>query len=98
MKDYNCPDCERADSCEGCPRTLFRDKNTKIEFIPPDFPDSITWPKQNTYYIPACCRGCSNHPSNGGTGICNCTAPLFDPNNPYKITCSTSDSNIYFID
>lgn len=23
--------------------------------------------------IPSACRGCSNHPSNGGTGICFCT-------------------------
>ena len=23
--------------------------------------------------IPPACRGCSNHPSNGGTGICFCT-------------------------
>lgn len=23
--------------------------------------------------IPASCRGCSNHPSNGGSGICHCT-------------------------
>ena len=26
-------------------------------------------------YIPDCCKGCSNHPSNGGSGICNCTLP-----------------------
>ena len=23
--------------------------------------------------IPEACRNCSNHPSNGGSGICNCT-------------------------
>lgn len=23
--------------------------------------------------IPSACKGCSNHPSNGGSGICNCT-------------------------
>lgn len=31
--------------------------------------------------IPEACRSCSNHPSNGGSGICNCT--LGTP----KITC-----------
>lgn len=36
--------------------------------------------------IPPSCRACSNHPSNGGSGICNCTAPLFDKGWPYKIT------------
>ena len=25
------------------------------------------------YYVPPACRGCSNHPSNGGSGICHCT-------------------------
>lgn len=28
-------------------------------------------------HIPIPCRGCSNHPSNGGSGICNCTLPYF---------------------
>lgn len=23
--------------------------------------------------IPSACKSCSNHPSNGGSGICNCT-------------------------
>ena len=23
-------------------------------------------------YIPDPCKGCSNHPSNGGSGICHC--------------------------
>ena len=27
------------------------------------------------YYIPECCRNCQNHPSNGGSGVCNCTLP-----------------------
>ena len=26
-----------------------------------------------TNYIPEACRSCTNHPSNGGTGNCNCT-------------------------
>ena len=25
--------------------------------------------------IDECCKSCSNHPSNGGTGFCNCTLP-----------------------
>ena len=24
------------------------------------------------YYIPNACKNCSNHPSNGGSGICQC--------------------------
>ena len=26
-----------------------------------------------TLHIPEACKSCSNHPSNGGSGICNCT-------------------------
>lgn len=80
-KEYNCPDCERNDSCTGCPRTLQRNKDTVIEHMPPYFPDSISWPKDLSG-IPNCCKHCSNHPVNGGSGICNCTLPLYDSNNP----------------
>ena len=31
--------------------------------------------------IPAACRNCSNHPSNGGSGICLCTLGT------YTVTC-----------
>lgn len=31
---------------------------------------------------PNCCKNCSNHPSNGGSGICNCTLPYYE--NPIK--------------
>ena len=27
-------------------------------------------------YIPSPCKACSNHPSNGGSGICNCILGL----------------------
>lgn len=36
-------------------------------------------------YIPECCKGCYNLPSNGGSGICNCTTPLYDEKYPWKM-------------
>ena len=27
--------------------------------------------------VPDPCKNCSNHPSNGGSGICHCTVPYF---------------------
>ena len=30
-------------------------------------------PLDNYVSIPNACKNCSNHPSNGGSGICNCT-------------------------
>lgn len=37
---------------------------------------------------PDSCKNCPNHPSNGGSGFCNCT--LGQP----KITCSTAATNL----
>ena len=37
---------------------------------------------------PNACKNCPNHPSNGGSGFCNCT--LGQP----KITCSTAANNM----
>ena len=35
------------------------------------FYTSTEYYKRNNY-IPEACRNCSNHPSNGGSGICQC--------------------------
>ena len=55
--------------------------------------------------IPACCVKCPNHPSNGGSGICNCAAPYigqvtcgnYSINNngdgTYSISCSNDNQN-----
>ena len=33
----------------------------------------VNIPSYTSTYIPEACKTCSNHPSNGGDGICNCT-------------------------
>ena len=39
-----------------------------------DDPYNTKWTLLNVNtYIPEPCKSCSNHPSNGGSGICNCT-------------------------
>lgn len=43
--------------------------------------------------IPNCCKLCSNHPSNGGSGFCNCTLPYFEQ----SLTC-TATSNTTKLD
>ena len=46
--------------------------------------NAMPWVKVNTWNpsgIPEACKNCSNHPSNGGSGICNCTLGMT------KITC-----------
>ena len=41
--------------------------NNKLDFI------MYQNKNQEILNIPEACRNCSNHPSNGGSGICNCT-------------------------
>jgi hypothetical protein len=38
--------------------------------------DDFTLVPNTTQFIPDACKNCSNHPSNGGSGICNCTLGL----------------------
>ena len=43
--------------------------------------------------VPECCKGCSNLPSNGGSGICHCTLPYFErqkSTTPVRITTGTT--------
>jgi len=42
--------------------------------------------------IPECCKGCSNHPSNGGSGICHCTLPYFESQKSTKPTIATTET------
>lgn len=73
MKLYNCPDCTHIeDTCENCSRYQENHRtNLDLDKYNP------WWPYQNfntlTFTdIPPACRNCSNHPSNGGSGNCNC--------------------------
>lgn len=59
MKQYNCPDCNRTDSCDYCYRTT-------------DLPSHFTY-YENTQSDPRSpCYRCNNNPKNGGSGICHC--------------------------
>ena len=46
----------------------------------------FNYPKVNLTDIPACCVNCPNHPSNGGSGICNCASPYLN-----QTTCTMSN-------
>lgn len=48
-----------------------KDKETKLIFSPPKDIELII--PDNTKLINNSCKDCPNHPSNGGSGICNCT-------------------------
>lgn len=65
MKEYNCPDCKlQITTCIGCPRVPIQNNyynNDKQNYL-------------DTYTDP--CKTCSNHPSNGGSGICSCILAL----------------------
>jgi len=91
MKQYNCPDCcVLQDTCDGCQRATSIPSN-KIES-----PITDWWLKKDLWSdIPSCCRGCSNHPSNGGSGICHCTLPYM---HGYGVTYSSGEYKILTTD
>jgi hypothetical protein len=70
MKIYNCPDCQRTDSCFGCSRTLYVPSNKPEQESPYHLDTAIT------IDVPEASKNCSNHPINGGTGICHCSLGL----------------------
>jgi len=55
-----------------------REDDMRVPFVPPE--------RSNWSDIPSCCKHCSNHPSNGGSGICNCTAPYYSDGG-WRVTC-----------
>ena len=38
-----------------------------------DLIKEVIYTYPSIYVIPMACQTCSNHPSNGGSGICHCT-------------------------
>lgn len=58
-KQYNCPDCNRTDSCDGCYRVAY-------------LPVNLTYNPQQSLFANDPCANCSNNPKNGGSGICHC--------------------------
>ena len=44
-----------------------------------------------------CCKNCSNNPDNGGSGICNCVAPLLETESKSRYeSLLNSDTTKYF--
>ena len=65
-----------------------RGKNSKENVW--QWPYPITYTTDNHYeYIPEACKTCPNHPSNGGSGNCNCM--MGTP----KIYCGHNTVNTY---
>lgn len=74
MKQYNCPDCTHTeDICENCTRyQMYHRTNFEYNILWPYQP-TITFETQTITNILPACRNCPNHPSNSGSGNCNCT-------------------------
>ena len=76
---------------QGCARECVDGKHTEgvlstYQKLMEDYND---WSKssKSVTNIPASCRKCSNHPSNGGSGICNCTL------GQSPVTCTSGYAN-----
>ena len=61
IEEYRCSQCGWTDSHQG---DVLRIPYPELNHL-----DNI----DDFSIIPKPCRNCSNHPSNGGTGICTCT-------------------------
>ena len=66
-------------------------------------PFKPSWPHENDG-TPECCRNCSNHPSNGGSGICCCMLPYMTWTGPknqrgrtFVWTNATHDNGTYTV-
>ena len=54
--------------CYDCVKKFNKWINEKDDFV-----NHEPAPNFETLHVPDACKSCSNHPSNGGSGICNCT-------------------------
>lgn len=74
--------------CRKCGwQSIEQDEIVRIPYEPGEYEYpavSAEWTNADNL-TPSCCRGCSNHPSNGGSGICNCTLPYMTKE--WGITC-----------
>ena len=72
MKYFNCLDCKNSgDSCEDCEKFLYLYNFINKKYKKYENTECKTnW--DLNFDIPDSCRGCPNHPSNGGNGICHC--------------------------
>ena len=102
---YTCPKCgadlEDIALTSNPPRYMKKCKNIKCDWmyvenpqevirLPYVVPDNQGGGVDN---VPKCCRYCSNHPSNGGSGICNCVLPYMTQTGYLTSTVMTT-SNI----
>ena len=100
MKQFSCPDCKvKLDTCEGCQRYCVKEQkqNNIFPTHPFNLPNTYIYTPPSTYEY-ECCKGCSNNPVNGGSGICNCTLPYFERSityNTINTTTTTSQTFLY---
>ena len=68
----DCPNCgwfhieEEQDDVVRIPYTVKKDNVVDMGN------DFAIYCNDTMFKIPEACRGCSNHPSNGGSGVCHC--------------------------
>lgn len=95
MKKYD--QCEHRLECGTCVKTgkicpHLPAKISQIEFAPSDIDWISTISNDST---PECCKHCPNHPSNGGSGICNCVLPYMSLSSTgitYAVDSSQADN------
>lgn len=82
-----CIDGKHKETCNEEYLKELQDTLKKYSYIGPQLSSDST-----SVHIPNCCKNCPNHPSNGGSGICNCAAPAMEQDY-YTYTTTTMASN-----
>ena len=107
---YTCPKCgqdlEVNVLTSNPPKNRYRCTNPDCDWSEDEREDVIripytpmkrSWATDNP--VPECCRNCSNHPLNGGSGICMCTLPyMTHTGGGCGLTVSTSATEYMFGD
>lgn len=64
--------------CPHLPQVIKEDEYDSYDVSP--LP-KVDWVKDQVFNIPDCCVNCPNHPTNGGSGVCNCVLPYMNTTN-----------------
>lgn len=103
MGVFYCPMCASVINANNKPAPINPPEPPNIPQMPdipkaPTVPQIPYWPTINMFDVPEACKACSNHPSNGGSGICHCTIPYFHREQrypkPYRTVTTTGTGGI----
>lgn len=80
-----------------CPHLSQVDKNDECDPYGVSPLPIHDWAKDQVFNIPDCCVNCPNHPTNGGSGICNCVLPYMNTTSILQSTILNNGNGTYTV-